>query len=205
MRTEAAPASGSFAPLRQPVFAVLWAATVLGNVGSFMRDVASAWMVTELSASPTAVALVQTAATLPIFLLAIPAGVLSDILDRRRFLIFIQLVLAAVSGTLLLLASTKSLTVEYLIALTFVGGIGAALMGPTWQSIVPELVPRADLKNAVALNSLGINIARAIGPAAGGLLLASFGAATAYGADVLSYGFVVAALRWWKRPATTNP
>ena len=204
MRTEAAPASGSFAPLRQPVFAVLWAATVLGNVGSFMRDVASAWMVTELSASPTAVALVQTAATLPIFLLAIPAGVLSDILDRRRFLIFIQLVLAAVSGTLLLLASTKSLTVEYLIALTFVGGIGAALMGPTWQSIVPELVPRADLKNAVALNSLGINIARAIGPAAGGLLLASFGAATAYGADVLSYGFVVAALLWWKRPATPD-
>ncbi|MDM0019561.1 MFS transporter [Variovorax saccharolyticus] len=204
--TPAAPASasGSFAPLRQPVFAVLWVATVLGNVGSFMRDVASAWMVTELSASPTAVALVQTAATLPIFLLAIPAGVLSDILDRRRFLIFIQIMLAAVSGTLLLLASTKSLTVEYLIALTFVGGIGAALMGPTWQSIVPELVPRPDLKNAVALNSLGINIARAIGPAAGGLLLASFGAATAYGADVLSYVFVIAALLWWKRPPTPD-
>ena len=153
--------AGSFAPLRQPVFAVLWAATVLGNVGSFMRDVASSWLVTDLSASPTAVALIQTAATLPIFLLAIPAGVLSDILDRRRFLIFVQLLLASVSGTLL--SHTGALTVDYLIALTFVGGIGAALMGPTWQSIVPELVPRADLKGAVALNSLGINIARAIG------------------------------------------
>ena len=186
------------------MFAVLWAATVLGNVGSFMRDVASSWMVTDLSASPTAVALIQTAATLPIFLLAIPAGVLSDILDRRRFLIFVQLLLASVSGTLLLLSHTGALTVDYLIALTFVGGIGAALMGPTWQSIVPELVPRADLKGAVALNSLGINIARAIGPAAGGLILASFGAAVTYGMDVLSYVFVIAALLWWKRPAAAD-
>lgn len=94
--TASAPQPGAFAPLRQPVFAVLWAATVLGNIGSFMRDVASSWLVTDLSANPTAVALIQTAATLPIFLLAIPAGVLSDILDRRRFLIFVQLVLAAV-------------------------------------------------------------------------------------------------------------
>jgi predicted MFS family arabinose efflux permease len=152
--------SGSFAPLAQPVFAVLWVATVLGNIGSFMRDVASAWMVTELSASPAAVSLVQVAATLPIFLLAIPAGVLSDILDRRKFLIGIQVLLACVSGTLLWLSRANALTVEYLVALTFIGGIGAALMGPTWQSIVPELVPRQDLKNAVALNSLGINVAR---------------------------------------------
>ncbi len=196
----AAKAPGSFAPLAIPVFAVLWAATVLGNIGSFMRDVASAWMVTELSSSPAAVALIQTAATLPVFLLAIPAGVLSDILDRRRFLIGVQVLLGAVSGTLLVLAHTQALTVEWLVALTFVGGIGAALMGPTWQSIVPELVPRSELKSAVALNSLGINIARAIGPAAGGLLLASFGAAAAYGLDVLSYVFVIAALLWWKRP-----
>ena len=204
MSAEATKPQGSFAPLRQPVFAVLWAATVLGNVGSFMRDVASSWMVTELSPSPAAVALIQTAATLPIFLLAIPAGVLSDILDRRRFLIFIQIMLACVSGTLLVLSRTQALTVEYLVALTFVGGIGAALMGPTWQSIVPELVPRSDLKNAVALNSLGINIARAIGPAVGGLLLASFGAEAAYGADVLSYVFVIAALVWWKRPPAVD-
>jgi len=198
------PASSSFAPLRSRVFAVLWIATVLGNVGSFMRDVASAWMVTELSASPAAVALIQTTATLPLFLLAIPAGVLSDIVDRRRLLIGIQILLACVSATLLVLARAELLTVQYLVALTFVGGIGAALMGPTWQSIVPELVPRAELKNAVALNSLGINIARSIGPAAGGLLLAGFGPSVPYGADVLSYVFVVAALLWWKRPATVD-
>lgn len=191
--------SGSFAPLRQPVFAVLWAATVLGNTGSFMRDVASSWLMTDLSAAPAAVALVQAAGTLPIFLLAIPAGVLSDILDRRKFLIAIQLLLASVSISLMTLSYFGMLSVSALIGLTFLGGIGAALMGPTWQAIVPELVPREDVKGAVALNSLGINIARSIGPAAGGLLLAAFGAAVTYGADVASYILVIAALIWWPR------
>lgn len=199
-----APAAtpGAFAPLKRPVFAVLWVATVLGNTGSFMRDVASAWIVTDLSASPAAVATIQAAAMLPVFLLAMPAGVLSDILDRRRFLIAIQIGLACVSGALMLLSLTGLMTVSSLIALTFLGGIGAALMAPTWQSIVPELVPRSDLKSAVALNSLGINISRSIGPALGGVLLAAFGAAVTYGADVASYVFVIAALVWWRRPAT---
>jgi MFS family permease len=193
------PPPGGFAPLRQPVFAVLWAATILGNTGSFMRDVASAWLVTDLSASPAAVAMIQAAGTLPIFLLAIPAGVLSDILDRRKLLIMIQVLLASVSASLMLLSYAGLLTVSSLIGLTFIGGIGAALMAPTWQSIVPELVPRQDLKSAVALNSLGINIARAIGPALGGILLAALGAAVTYGVDVLTYLFVIAALLWWKR------
>lgn len=196
----AAAQPSAFAPLRQTVFAVLWGATVLGNVGSFMRDVASAWVVTDLSASPAAVALIQAAATLPIFLLAIPAGVLSDILDRRRLLIGIQCLLAGVSAALLVLAHLRALTVPLLVLLTFLGGVGAALMGPTWQSIVPSLVPRADLKNAVALNSLGVNVARAIGPALGGLLVAALGAAAAYGADLLSYLLVIAALWWWRPP-----
>lgn len=199
---QAAPApSGAFAPLALPTFAVLWVATVLGNIGSFMRDVASAWLATDLSASPAAVAMIQAAATLPVFLLAIPAGVLADILDRRRFLIAVQIGLALVSGALTLLAWRQSLTIELLIALVFLGGVGTAMMGPTWQSIVPELVPRDMLRRAVALNSLGVNIARAIGPATGGLLLAAFGAAATYGADLVSYLFVIAALLWWQRPA----
>ncbi len=202
--TSANNSGGSFAPLRQPVFAVLWAATVLGNTGSFMRDVASSWLMTDLSASPAAVAMVQAAATLPIFLLAIPAGVLTDILGRRRFLIAIQLLLASVSITLMTLSYTGMLSVSALIGLTFLGGIGAALMGPTWQAIVPELVPRQDVKSAVALNSLGINIARSIGPAVGGLLLAALGAAVTYGADVASYIVVIAALIWWPRAKNAN-
>jgi MFS family permease len=194
------PSVSSFAPLRQKIFAVLWAATIIGNIGSFMRDVASAWLVTELSGAPAAVALVQAAATLPVFLLAIPAGVLSDILDRRRFLIVIQIMLGCVSLSLMALATTGQLSVPALVGLTFLGGIGAALMAPTWQAIVPELVTKADLKNAVALNSLGINIARAIGPALGGLILAAFGAGMTYGTDAMSYVIVVGALFWWKRP-----
>lgn len=190
----------SLAPLRHTTFAVLWTATIAGNVGSFMRDVASAWVVTDLSRDPAAVALVQAAATLPVFLLAIPAGVLSDILDRRRLLIAIQVLLAAVSASLMLLSRSGEMTLAALVGLTFLGGVGAALMAPAWQSIVPELVPRAELRGAIALNSLGINVARSIGPAAGGLLLAAFGAALTYGADVLSYVLVIAALWWWKRP-----
>jgi MFS family permease len=201
---KASASSGGFAPLRHTVFAVVWTATVLGNTGTFMRDVASSWIVTDLSAAPAAVAMVQVAGSLPIFLLAIPAGVLSDILDRRRFLIVVQIGLAAVSGTLMLLALSGALSVTALVALTFLGGVGAALTGPTWQAIVPELVPKAELKNAVALNSLGINIARAIGPAVGGALLASIGAAATYGADVISYLLVIGGLLWWKRPADAD-
>lgn len=197
----AATTDGGFAPLRQKLFAVLWVATVIGNTGSFVRDVASAWLMTDLSASPAAVAMVQAAATLPVFLLAIPAGVLSDILDRRRFLIGIQVLLGAVSICLMLLSALGLQSVASLIGLTFLGGVGAALMGPTWQAIVPELVDKKDLKGAVALNSLGINIARAIGPALGGVVLASLGAAVTYGVDVISYVFVIAALLWWRRPA----
>jgi MFS family permease len=198
------PDRSGFAPFRQTTFAVLWVATVLGNTGSFMRDVASAWLVTDLSSAPAAVAMIQAASTIPVFLLAIPAGVLSDILDRRKLLITMQLVLASVSATLMVLSYTGALTVGLLVALTFVGGVGAALGSPTWQSIVPELVPRQDLKNAVALNSLGFNIARSIGPAAGGLLLAALGAAVAYSADVASDLIVISALVWWPRAPSAD-
>lgn len=194
--------SSGFAPLRQTLFVVLWIATIVGNTGSFVRDVASAWIMTDLSTSPVAVSMVQAAATLPIFLLAIPAGVLSDIFDRRKLLIGIQILLACVSATLVTLSLAGLNTVASLVALTFLGGIGAALMGPTWQAIVPELVEKKDLKDAVALNSLGVNIARAVGPALGGILLASLGAAVTYGVDVISYLFVIAALLWWPRPKT---
>lgn len=194
----------AFAPLHERVFAVLWLATVLGNVGSFMRDVASAWLATDLSSSPAAVAAVQAAAALPVFLFAIPAGVLADILDRRRLLIAVQLLLAGVSATLMVLAHTQRLDMGSLLVLTFLGGTGAALMAPTWQSIVPALVPKAQLRSAVALNSLGVNLSRAIGPAAGGLLLAAWGAAFTYGVDLLTYALVIGALLWW-RPPTAAP
>lgn len=183
---------------------MLWAATIIGNVGSFMRDVASAWLVTDITGAPAAVAMVQAAATLPVFLLAIPAGVLSDILDRRKFLIAVQFMLGLVSLSLMSLSLSGLLSVSSLVALTFLGGVGAALVAPTWQAIVPELVAKDDLKSAVGLNSLGINIARAIGPALGGLILAALGAGFAYGADVASDVVVIGALIWWRRTPDTD-
>lgn len=198
------PPPGTFAPLHHRLFAVIWAATVLGNMGTFMRDVSSSWLVTDLSASPAAVAMIQAAGTLPVFLFAIPAGVLSDILDRRRFLIMIQVGLGLVSSTLAFLAWTGNVTVESLVLLTFLGGTGAALATPAWQAITPELVPKAHIKGAVALNSLGINIARSIGPALGGFILAALGAAAVYGVDVLTYVIVSAALLWWRREADAD-
>jgi predicted MFS family arabinose efflux permease len=191
----------AFAPLRQKSFALLWLAAVAANIGGFMRDVASAWVVTEIAPSPVWVALVQAAATLPVFLLAIPAGVLADILDRRRLLIVVQLLLAGVSLALAALAALQSLDLPVLLALAVLGGMGAALMQPTWQAVAPDLVGRALVRDAVALNSLGINIARALGPAAGGLLLGLWGPATTFGLSAAGALLMMAALWAWRRPA----
>jgi MFS family permease len=196
--------SDGLAPFRQRAFAVLWIATVLGNIGTFIANLANSWLATGLSASPAGVTLVQAAGTLPIFLLSIPAGVLSDIFDRRRYLIGVNLFLALTSFTLMVLAFSSLLTLTSLVVLTFAGGVGTALMVPVWMAVVPELVPMRDLKSAVTLNSLGLNIARSIGPAAGGALLAAGGAAVTYGADVLSYFFVIAALLWWRRTPSVD-
>ncbi len=196
------PLSATFTPLKRLTFAVLWGAAILGNIGGFMRDVASSWLATELSTNPVQIALVQVAAVLPVSLFAVPAGVLSDLLDRRRMLVAIQLMLAATSGVLLALVALHALTLGYLIALTFLGGVGSALFGPAWRLTIAEVVERSQLKRALTLNSLGINISRSVGPALGGLALVSLGAAVTYGADVASDIVLLLALLWWRRDAS---
>ena len=195
--------ASAFAPFRTRVFTVLWAATVIGNIGSWVRDTASAWMMTELAPTPAMVALVQAAGSLPIFLLSLPAGALSDILDRRRLMVFIQAGLCLVSLTLATLTALGLLGPGALLGLTLLAGIGAALAGTVWQAIVPELVPPGSLRPAVALNSLGINISRAIGPALAALLILSAGVPAAYLLDVSSYLVIIAALLWWRRRLET--
>lgn len=193
------------APFRRRTFAVLWFAALLGNTGTWLRDVANGWTMTELSPSPVMVALVQAAMTLPVFLFSLPAGAISDIVDRRGLLIAIQLLLITVSLCLASAASFGFMSPGLLLGLTFAGGVGLAFMGPPWQAIVPELVPRSELRAAVALNSLGINVARAIGPALGGFVLATSGAALAYLLDASSYVVVIGALLFWRRTWTPDP
>lgn len=204
MNAAGAADSGAFAPLRHRVFRILWIATIVGNVGTWVRDVASGWAMTELSPSPLMIALVQAFGSLPMFLLALPAGALSDLLDKRRLLVAVQVWLGLSSLTLALLAAAGALNASSLLLLTISGGIGAALMAPAWQSIVPELVPRAQLRSAVALNSLGVNISRALGPALGGLVLTVWGLAPAYALDAASYVVTALALLWWRREVVAS-
>lgn len=194
------PKPSAFSPFRHRAFAVLWSATLVANTGAWFRDVANGWLMTDLSPSPSMVALVQAATTLPVFLLALPAGALSDLVDRKWMLICIQVYMGCIGVGLALAVSLHLITPWLLLTFALLGGVGASLMGPAWQSVVPELVPRPVLRPAVALNALGVNIARAIGPALGGLTVAFAGAALAYWLDVACCVLIVMALFWWKRP-----
>ncbi|MEM7212718.1 MAG: MFS transporter, partial [Pseudomonadota bacterium] len=204
--TEAAATTGSkrqgssWTPFAHIAFAVLWTATVISNVGTWMHDVTSGWLMTSLSPSPMMVALVQAATTLPVFLFALPAGAAADLVDRRRLLIVVMAILAVSTLSLGLLVLVGFVSAWILLAFTFLSGAGAAFVAPAWQAIVPQLVPRSELSAAVALNSVGINISRAIGPALAGVIIAKVGIAWPYLLNALSFIIVIGALRWWRPP-----
>jgi MFS family permease len=191
-------------PLSFPVFRALWIATVVSNIGTWMHDVGAGWLMTSLSPSPLLVALVQAATTLPMFLLALPVGAMADIIDRRRMLMAAQM-LGLATAALLALLTWQGLTTPYvLLAATFVLGIAAALSAPVFQAIVPELVDQKALPDAVALNSLGINISRAIGPALGGVIVAMVGTPAVFALNALSVLAVLTVLLRWRRAATVH-
>ncbi len=204
---ESAPRASAWAPLRNRAFAILWGATLVGSIGLWIREVGSGWLMTELAPSPLMVALVQAAGTLPVFLLSLPAGALSDLLDRRKLLIATQAALMVLALSMAALTATGAMTAAMLLGFTLLAGAGAAVSSPVWQSMLPEIVDKLQLRSAVALNSLGINVARAIGPALGGALILGLGVAAAFLADALSYVAVIAALLWWRRtpPASILP
>ncbi|HYU32137.1 MAG TPA: MFS transporter [Thermoanaerobaculia bacterium] len=187
--------------LRHPVFRALWIASVASNLGTWLQSVGAAWLMTSLAASATMVALVQAVTSLPMFLLSLPAGALADVMDRRRLLLVSQswmLASAAVLGFLTLAGLT---TPGLLLLFTFLLGLGTALNGPAWQAIVPELVPREDLPGAVTLQSIGFNIARAVGPAVGGLLVAAAGPEATFLLNAASFvGVLWVLLRWRRKP-----
>lgn len=197
-------AASPSSPFRYPVFAVLWSATVVSNVGSWMYNAAAGWLMISLDANPLMVSLVQVAANLPMFLFAVPAGALGDIIDKRKLLIIIEVAIAAVSTIFAGLVWLSVVTPGALLFFMFLIGVGGALTAPAWQSIVPSLVPRQSLPAAVAANSVGINISRAVGPALGGILIAALGVSAPFWINGISNVGTIGALIWWRSPPT-NP
>lgn len=191
-------------PLSFPIFRALWIATIISNVGTWMHDVGAGWLMTSLSPSPLLVALVQTATTLPMFLLALPAGALADIVDRRKMLLAAQILGLFAAASLAFLTFNDLVTPQVLLGATFILGIAAALSAPVFQAIVPELVDKQALPGAIALNSLGVNISRAIGPALGGVIIASAGTPAVFALNALSVMAVLFVLFTWNRPETVH-
>lgn len=200
-------APGAFAPFGHRAFALLWTATLISNIGTWMHDVGAGWLMTTLNSNPAVVTLVQAATTLPVFLFALLAGTLADRLDKRLMLIAVNMTLTVVITVLALLVWQERMTPLLLILFTLAIGTGAAFMAPAWQAVVPQLVPRQALKPAIALNSMGINISRAIGPALAGLLIASVGLAMPFVLNAVSHVIIIFALLMWHpepRPARTH-
>jgi len=192
-------ATSPWRPLQNTLFRSLWIATIVSNVGSWMQDVGAGWLMTSLSSSPSLVALVEAADSFPVMLLALPAGALADIVDRRRLLIAIQVYLLIVAGALGILTLLELMSAWMLLGFTFALGIGTAMMLPAWGAIVPELVPADQMPAAVSLNSIAINASRAVGPAIAGVLIAAVGPWLVFVLNALSYIGILAVLLRWRR------
>ncbi|MBI5131041.1 MAG: MFS transporter [Rhodopseudomonas palustris] len=199
-----APRPSAWAAFRHTAFAVVWTATVVANVGTWMYNAASGWLMTSLEADPLTVSLVQVASSLPMFLFAIPAGALADIVDKRRFLILIEIVLTVFAIASAVLVGLGRMDPVLLLLFTFLLGAGAAFAAPAWQSIVPLLVPKQDLGSAVTSNGVGVNVSRAVGPALGGVVIGTIGIAAPFWINALSNLAVIGALLWWRPVASRN-
>jgi MFS family permease len=186
-------------PLHNKVFRMMWIASIVSNIGSWMHEVGAGWLMTSLAPSPLMVALVQAATTAPVFLLALPAGALADIVDRRRYLIASQMWMMLIAATLGILTLSGMTTAPVLLVFTFALGIGTAMMMPAWGAVTPELIPRNELHAAIALNSMGMNIARSVGPALAGLIVATAGPGMVFILNAVSFLAVLAALKIWQR------
>lgn len=195
--TATAPPDAAASPFGVPIFRDMWLASLVSNFGGLIQSVGAAWLMASIAASPEPVALVQASATLPIMLFSLIAGALADSFDRRKVMLWAQLFLLAVSVLLTIFAWFGWLSPWSLLAFTFLMGCGAAFNGPAWQSLVGEMVPRPMMPQAIAFNSMGFNIARSVGPAMGGVIVAAAGAFAAFAVNAFTYfGLIFVLLRW---------
>ena len=194
------PDRSPWAPLREPLFCSLWIASLISYTGTWMRNVAAGWLMTQLTVSPLMVSLVQAAYTLPVFLVILPAGALADLVDRRKFLLVTQGWMVVAAALLGVVTLSGSITPWVLLIFTFVLGLGAVMNDPAWQAITPEIISRQRHAPAVALNSVGFNVARAVGPALGGFVVAAAGSGFAFLLNAATFFGVIFFLYRWKRP-----
>jgi len=189
-----------WAPLGEPLFRSLWIASVISYTGTWMQNVGAGWLMTQMTTNPLMIGLVQAAASLPVFLVILPAGALADMVDRRRFLLLTQGWMVLASATLGIMTLTSCIGPWVLLLFTFLLGLGAVMNDPAWQAITPELVSRKQHASAVALNSAGFNVARAVGPALGGLVVAAVGCGITFLLNAVSFFGVILFLYRWQRP-----
>ena len=196
----AAAAPPAWGALRYPTFRSLWVATLVSNVGGWMYSAASGWLMTTLSPSPLMVSLVQVATSLPLFLFALPAGALADMLDKRRLILVLEILTTLFSAVFALLLTLHAVGPALLLLFTFLVGTLGALETPAWQAIVSQLVPAPALSSAIAINSLGVNISRVIGPAITGVIIAGLGIAAPFWLDAFSNAGVIGVIYRWRPP-----
>ena len=177
----------------------------MSNIGGWMYSVACGWLMTSLDPDPLTVSLVQAANSLPMFLFAIPAGALVDIVDRRLFLIIGESAVTVTSTTFAALVWFHLITPVSLLVFTFIVTVGSAVTAPAWQAVVPQLVPKSEMPAAIAANSVGVNVSRALGPALGGVMAATLGIAAPFWLNGFSNLGVIAALIRWREPTKSGP
>jgi MFS family permease len=197
---EAADPQSALAPLRVPIFRAVWIASLFSNFGSLIQSVGASWMMISIAPSADMVALVQTSVTLPLMLLSLVAGAMADNLDRRTVMLGSQVFMLVMSFVLSACAWTGVLTPWLLLSFTFLIGCGGAFNNPAWQASVGDMVPRSQLPGAVALNGVGFNMARSVGPAIGGIIVASAGPAVAFAVNAASKIGLVGVLARWRPP-----
>jgi len=191
---------GTWRPLHLPMFRNLLIADLVSDMGTFMQGVGAAWLMVSQGAGPLLVALTQTASAFPFFLLALPAGALGDIFDRRKLILTTEVWMFSVAVALAILTALHLITPWALLLLTLALSVGDALEAPTWRAVLPELVPQQGLMPAIALNGIEFNLARALGPALGGFLIVAAGIGTVFWLNAASYLGVLWVIARWKRP-----